>query len=268
MDLPRHRHADGYVTLVLEGRFRQLGFVGRLECEAGDIIVQPTYDCHSDEMLSSGLRLLRLSDRWDVSFGGIYRRLDIDGIRRVAERDIAEASAMAAEFLSAAVPVSMTDCWQDHVAVRLRHPKIQIADLAEEIGVGREAMSRGFASVYGSSPVNFRNELRARAAALQILSTHRQLCNIAIDTGFTDQAHMSREVKLLTGLSPSVLRKSAEPMGEACRSDAGVLDREPVSNAAEPSRRAKESATLPVTKVQDPAPRPEHPPEGALVPYE
>jgi hypothetical protein len=69
-------------------------------------------------MLNGSLRLLRLPDRWDASHGGIYHGLDIEGIRQVAERDLVEAAAMAAEALAAARPISMTDCWQDHLAMR------------------------------------------------------------------------------------------------------------------------------------------------------
>jgi hypothetical protein len=96
------------------------------------------------EMLSEGLRLLRLPDRWDASYGGIYHGLDIEGIRQVAERDLVEAAAMAAEALAAARPISMTDCWQDHVAMRLRDGLAQIGEGADEVRIGREALSRDF----------------------------------------------------------------------------------------------------------------------------
>jgi len=209
IDMPRHLHVEAYLTLVLRGRYRQLGYAGRLECAAGDLVLQPSFDCHRDEMLSAGLELLRLPWRRDMSFGGVYRGLDIEAIRRAAERDVREACALAGQALAAATPLAATDDWTDSLAYRLRDGRTRIAALAEEFGLAREALSRGFSRIYGVSPVTFRNELRARRAALLILSSDSRLCDIAADAGFADQAHMTRGVRSLTGLPPASLRASA-----------------------------------------------------------
>jgi AraC-like DNA-binding protein len=217
VDMPRHLHVDAYLTLVLRGRYRQIGYAGRLACEAGDIVLQPSFDCHRDEMLSAGLELLRLPWRRDPSFGGVYRGLDVEAIRRAAERDAGEASALAAQALAAATPIATADDWTDRLACRLRDGRARIGDLADEFGLAREAMSRGFSRLYGVSPVAYRNELRARRAALQILSSDGRLCDIAADAGFADQAHMTREVRSLAGRPPASLR--------ACGSDGTVIAR-------------------------------------------
>jgi AraC-like DNA-binding protein len=209
--MPRHLHVDGYLTLVLRGRYRQLGYAGRLECQAGDIVLQPSFDCHRDEMLSAGLELLRLPWRRDMSFGGVYRGLDIETIRSAAERDVAEACFIVRQALAAAIPIETMDDWTDILAGRLRDGSARISDLADELEMAREVMSRGFSRIYGVPPVAFRNELRARRAALQILSSQSRLCDIAVDAGFADQAHMTREVKLLTGLPPTSLRVRLSP---------------------------------------------------------
>jgi len=209
IDMPRHLHVDAYLTLVLRGRYRQLGYAGRLECAAGDIVLQPSFDGHRDEMLSAGLELLRLPWRRDLTFGGIYRGLDIEAIRRAAERDVAEACALAGDAIAAATPIVAVEDWTDALALHLRDGRARIGELADRLGLAREAMSRGFSRVYGVSPVAYRNELRARRAALQILSSDGRLCDIAADAGFADQAHMTREVRALTGRPPASLRTSA-----------------------------------------------------------
>ena len=51
---PRHQHYEAYATVLLRGRFEQSGYAGRMRVAAGDVLVQPTLDCHADRMLSAG----------------------------------------------------------------------------------------------------------------------------------------------------------------------------------------------------------------------
>ena len=69
LHMPRHVHATSYVTLVLEGRFEQVGYAGRWRVEAGDVLIQPTLDCHADTMSSRGLVLMRLPWRHEAGLG-------------------------------------------------------------------------------------------------------------------------------------------------------------------------------------------------------
>lgn len=59
-DLPRHQHVDAYATIVLHGAYEQFAYAGRLKVQAGDVLIQPTLDCHADQMLSPSLTLIRL----------------------------------------------------------------------------------------------------------------------------------------------------------------------------------------------------------------
>jgi hypothetical protein len=53
--------------------YEQLAYAGRLRLECGDVLLQPTFDCHADRMLSQGLVILRLPWRRECGFGGVYR---------------------------------------------------------------------------------------------------------------------------------------------------------------------------------------------------
>jgi AraC-like DNA-binding protein len=66
-------------------------------------------------------------------------------------------------------------------------------------GLAPETISRGFGRVFGTTAASFRAEARARRAFEQIVRTNAPLVDIAANSGFADQAHMTRAVRALTG---------------------------------------------------------------------
>jgi AraC family transcriptional regulator len=50
--------------------------------------------------------------------------------------------------------------------------------------------------------------LRARTAWFRITAGRDRLCSIAAETGFADQAHMTRWVQRITGAPPAVWRRN------------------------------------------------------------
>src|SRR5262249_43079772 len=84
---------------------------------------------------------------------------------------------------------------------------------AARIGVARETVARAFSTAFGVSARQFRAELMARAAWLRIVRTRDSLAQIALASGFADQAHMTRGVHQLTGASPAVWRRDQRTLG-------------------------------------------------------
>jgi AraC-like DNA-binding protein len=209
-DPPRHQHAEAYATIVLEGRYEQLAYAGHLRVGSGDVLIQPTFDCHFDWMKSRGIWILRLPWPQDTSFGGVYRRLAIDEIISAARKDVRQATQMLRKMLSGHAPCApAVDDSADLLAVDLQSvTRIRIADWAAHRGISREHLSRGFAATYGVAPVRFRLELCARAAWRRIVESNVPLAAIAQEIGFSDQPHMSRAVSWLTGASPTTWRRA------------------------------------------------------------
>src|SRR5579859_6194449 len=58
-DGSRHQHLEAYASIVLEGRYEQAGYSGRWTVGGGDVLLQPTLDCHADRMLSRGVWVQR-----------------------------------------------------------------------------------------------------------------------------------------------------------------------------------------------------------------
>jgi AraC-like DNA-binding protein len=216
--MPRHQHAEAYATVVLEGAYEQLAYAGRLRVGAGDVLVQPTFDCHADRMTSQSVRLIRLPWPRDVSRGGVYRDVKIDAVVKAAQRDVYEAAALLAEALADRTPSdSAFDDWPDLLARDLAEdPDRRITLWALDQGVPRESLTRAFGAAYETTPAQFRLELRAREAWARATDTDAPLAAIAYELGFSDQSHMTRAVKWLTGTTPAAWRvshrfKTAQP---------------------------------------------------------
>lgn len=82
--------------------------------------------------------------------------------------------------------------------------RLRIGELASELRCSRRHLARRFATEYGLAPKAVARVLRfERAQAL--LASAMPLSDVAISAGYADQAHFSREVKALSGRSPTAL---------------------------------------------------------------
>ena len=153
---------------------------------------------------------------------------NLDEIVRAAERDVHEASALLVAVLAGGLPGSPGEQndWPDRLAGDLaRNPSMSLGTWADGHGLARETVSRGFTKAYGITPEVFRAELRTKAAWFRITRESERLGTIAAETGFADQAHMSRWVHRLTGLPPLAWRREPCPSLDFIRSRgcAGII---------------------------------------------
>ena len=210
--LPRHRHLRAYATVVLAGCFEESGYNGRILATAGDVLIHSALDCHGNQMVSAGVKLIRLDWPSASDIGGLYHLDDVDEIARTAEKDVTEAMHLLKSALGKRCgpsPGQKKD-WPDQLLADLaRDPSTEIGEWAKKNGLARETVSRGFAAAYGAVPSILRAELRARSAWLRITRGSECLCGIAVDTGFADQAHMTRWIQRITGASPAVWRRNS-----------------------------------------------------------
>ena len=212
--LPRHRHLRPYATVVLAGRFEESGYTGRILATAGDVLIHPALDCHENRMVSAGVKLIRLEWPDATGVGELWRLDNVDDIARAAERDPASATHLLQSTLRAQRRLSpgQRNDWPDLLLLDLSsHASTELGMWAETNGLAPETVSRGFTAAYGVAPSVLRAELRTRNAWLRITRGTDPLSRIAAETGFADQAHMTRWVHRMTGLSPSGWRRSSRP---------------------------------------------------------
>jgi AraC-like DNA-binding protein len=94
-----------------------------------------------------------------------------------------------------------------HVTARLA-AGASVTAVADETGCSPRNLQRQSAAVYGYSPATLRRILRFRRA-VRLLRTGRSAADAAHLTGYSDQAHLSRQFRELAGVAPRQLLNGA-----------------------------------------------------------
>jgi AraC-like DNA-binding protein len=127
----------------------------------------------------------------------------------LAERDPLGAQQTANFDIAGTARRDGQDDWPDLLAKDIAAEDVAgISQWAEQHSLARETVARGFAKAYGTPPRRFRFELAARRAWFGIVTTSQHMADMAAELGFSDQAHMSRSVSALTGVSPAAWRRN------------------------------------------------------------
>jgi AraC-like DNA-binding protein len=203
----RHRHDRAYAALVLSGSYEESGSRGRFRVNAGDILFHGAFDAHQDRFCSSGAQILNLLIDDCPPGVSIGRIADPDTVVRIAERDAEEAVAQLQKQLRLIQPAHYD--WQDVLAGDLlENSSFSLDHWARNHDLAPATVSRGFRKVFGVTPAEFRLEARTHRALRMIAANEAPLASIAAIAGFADQAHMSRAIRLLTGVTPGFWRRS------------------------------------------------------------
>lgn len=207
--IPRHGHARPYATLVLSGLYEEAGENGRYQVLPGNVVVHGPFSSHCDRVGPRDAQVMDLQ----LEIGsheagqtiGVFALDDFDEVVRTAEKDAREA-------------IHLLRCDRPRATSENDLPDMLARDLANDVGIGdwaadrgavRETLSRQFKRLYGTSPVIFRAEARARRAWQMIVGSEEPLASIAFATGHADQSHMTRAVRSLTGAPPSAWRHAS-----------------------------------------------------------
>jgi len=81
-----------------------------------------------------------------------------------------------------------------------------ITEIAERLRLSTRQLERLFRAAVGMRPAIFYRELRLRYARWLLDHTERSVTDIALEAGFADCAHFSRQFKAMSGKSPSQTR--------------------------------------------------------------
>jgi AraC-like DNA-binding protein len=78
---------------------------------------------------------------------------------------------------------------------------LALSDLAREAGLSPFHLLRCFKQEVGLTPFAYRNQRRIEAAR-RLLRAGRPIAETAVEVGFTDQSHLTRQFQRLVGVSP------------------------------------------------------------------
>ena len=118
---------------------------------------------------------------------------------------------------------------RDYIEAHIAEP-LQVTDLCALIHRSEAHFSRSFKRTFGESPHAFLVRQRLQRAEKQMLHTDATLSDIALQCGFTDQAHLSKQFRQLTGRTPASWRRAkraptagSSTQSQLSRSPTGIL---------------------------------------------
>jgi AraC family transcriptional regulator len=233
MNQPEHGHESPLYCFVLAGTYIER--VGRKEHEALPLALafHPSGNVHAESYWAPGRHLLlemdpawieygregdlRLDSRVDLQGGSpawlmmkIYRefrRFESDSpslIEGWMLELLAETSGLANQPIEARAPrwfAGVTELLRAHFSETLG-----LRTIASAAGVHAVHLARCFRKFKGCTMGQYVRMLRIEHAAGRIAGSDDPLAEIALETGFADQSHLSRVFKLHTGMLPGEFR--------------------------------------------------------------
>lgn len=232
LTIPRHQHTLTHLTCVVAGGFTERYDEIELDCLAGSMLVVPKNRIHDDRIWPEGAEtvsieigpktLARLED--SASFLREPHVLRSALVARTIERIVLEfhrrdeaallaVGSLALELLSIGErayrePEPSADWMPDLLDILHRDPSqtVSSAAFAIQFGVSEATLTRTFRRLNGCSVGEYVRWLRLEHAKKLLSAPGCSIAEIAIQVGFYDQAHFSREFKKLYGISPSRYR--------------------------------------------------------------
>ncbi|QSQ17902.1 helix-turn-helix transcriptional regulator [Myxococcus landrumensis] len=231
--LHRHRHAgfrltlEGGFTEVLEGRAR--------ECPPRSVVFQAPEVAHEQRITGRRTRTFNvdfseavwrsrypLLSRLDSQMELTSARMSTLSARLYQEfhrgDDVAALAIeglvleLLAEAVRATTPTkaSAPPAWLARVRELLDEVQGSpptLAQLAREAGVSPTQLGRGFRQFFRCTPADHLRRARLERASRALRETARSLSDIALEAGYCDQSHMTREFSRRLRLTPAEYRR-------------------------------------------------------------
>jgi AraC-like DNA-binding protein len=146
-----------------------------------------------------------------LAIAPLATRVLLDQLR--AKGDWAARLVAVDEFLArgfaesrARIRPELVWAWQ---ALERSHGQVAVRALARNIGWSERHFTQQFRAYFGVRPKAAARRLRFSRACSDVLAGQSlDLCTIAAQAGFSDQSHMTREFRDLSGLTPAALREA------------------------------------------------------------
>lgn len=232
-----HAHEHANISILLAGSFHEQAGSLASDCRTCSVVFKPPRTVHRNEVGHSGARSLIIEVQPD-SFERLCRWSD--ALKRYAwvhtgpipelmlrvyrefrlgdDLSAASLEQLLAEVLSTDIELAPTriasdmPTWMRDVMARLHDDPDatpRVSQLASEAGVHPVHLARVFRRHHQCTIAQYVRRRRLERAIHAVSSTRRPLAEIAYDTGFADQAHLTRSFKTYAGVTPGQYRRLA-----------------------------------------------------------
>ena len=86
---------------------------------------------------------------------------------------------------------------------------LEIQQIANRVGLSVSQLNRRFRAVYQINPSEYLQRVRVHEASKMLAETDYTIGKVALDTGFYDQAHLTRTFRRWMGIPPSEFRRAS-----------------------------------------------------------
>jgi AraC-like DNA-binding protein len=221
--IPAHTHSSSYICFVLAGSLIDKHLCPGATLEPGDAIVYPGGEIHDNEFLSRRVICLNLHrDSGAVPFPFQRRRLGLRARRLGIEMALNLVSGPVDRLTHETLLAEFEELMCDGRLKATGEPRLHqimtlladepardwaLADLAARVGYHPTHLARAFRNATGMTVGAWRRRHRALRVCADLRVSREELAQLAYRYGFSDQAHMTREVRFHTGLTPLAMRR-------------------------------------------------------------
>lgn len=237
--IPRHSHYLTSFYVVLEGGLTEFYGSNQRELEACSVVFTPPGEIHSNAFHGTWTCcfLVEFTSHWadrlaapGISFDrsmhtrsmeltrlalGLYREFrNADRVSPLSVEGLALEILAALARQSESAPESFLPGWLRKARGLLNDrfsETLTLGGIAALVGIHPARLVRAFRKRHGCSLAEYQRRLRIKHASQQLVATRRPLAEIAVSTGFADQAHFCRVFKAYTGLTPARFRATFAP---------------------------------------------------------
>jgi AraC family transcriptional regulator len=232
--VPVHKHDLSWFGFVLEGSLTEIHRNKTLDCKPFTLLYRLGDESHSNRSGRGGSRCVTVEMkrpffadviqslgilRHSAEFNGgllpkfilgLYEEfMTMDSVSPLSiEGLVLELLAEAHRRLSivqARVPSGRVRQAMELVHARFTE-NLSLSEIASEVGSHPVHLARAFRKCYGHPIGGYIRKLRVEHAYHDLITTDLSLVEIALASGFCDQAHFSRTFKRIMGIKPSELR--------------------------------------------------------------
>jgi AraC family transcriptional regulator len=227
-----HEHEAPYFSLLLEGAYEERGDGFDLRYEPYTLVFHAAGTLHEDRMLGPcRFFAVDLLGKWQTviaELGGVRAHVfELAGgdpvwlVLRLYREFLARADASehAIEALVYELCTHITKRWveephepawlpavDDTIRERFHEP-LDLESLASNVGVHPTHLCRTFRRFRGHTISDAMLQARVAYVARRLTESDGPLAGIAAEAGFTDQSHMTRAFKRITGYPPGSHRR-------------------------------------------------------------